>query len=72
MAGGSLLVQINGSCPPNKYLEGEEHNQKAKLLLVADLEKQKLQNTLTTSPVFVRSKEVVSDMLERSLLVYII
>ncbi|XP_031268967.1 uncharacterized protein LOC116127458 [Pistacia vera] len=62
--GGSLLVQMYGSCPPNKSPEAEECDQKAKLLLVPDLEKQKLQNTLTPSPVFVRSKKDVTNMLK--------
>ncbi|KAF5469155.1 hypothetical protein F2P56_013249 [Juglans regia] len=54
--GGSLMVQILGSLPPNEANETEQATRKGDLLLVS--EKQKLQNGLSTSPVIVRKDEM--------------
>ncbi|XP_023880957.2 uncharacterized protein LOC111993347 [Quercus suber] len=59
--GGSLMVQMFGSLPINKPIEVEEANQKGNLLLVP--EKQKVQSALSTSPVVVRTKKDVIDLL---------
>ncbi|KAL4633060.1 hypothetical protein ACB092_04G093900 [Castanea dentata] len=59
--GGSLMVQMFGSLPVNKPIEVEEANQKGNLLLVP--EKQKVQSALSTSPVVVRTKKDVIDLL---------
>ena len=61
MVGGSLTVQMFGSLPNNKPIEVEEANQKGNLLLVP--EKQKVQSALSTSPVVVRTKKDVIDLL---------
>ena len=61
MVGGSLMVQMFGSLPINKPIEVEEANQKGNLLLVP--EKQKVQSALSTSPVVVRTKKDVIDLL---------
>lgn len=58
MAGGSLMVQILGSLPPNEATKTEQATRKGDLLLVS--EKQKLQDGLSTSPVVVRKN--VMDM----------
>ncbi|KAL5815482.1 hypothetical protein ACOSQ4_026123 [Xanthoceras sorbifolium] len=62
--GGSLLVQIYGSTSPNKSIEAEDCNPERNLLMVPDLDKQKLQNNLSTSPVVVRTKKNVTDILK--------
>ncbi|KAM4106554.1 hypothetical protein ACJW30_04G070100 [Castanea mollissima] len=59
--GGSLMVQMFGSIPVNKPIEVEEANQKGNLLLVP--EKRKVQSALSTSPVVVRTKKDVIDLL---------
>lgn len=62
MVGGSLMVQIFGYLPPNKSIEHEEANQKGDLLLVPD--KRKVRSVLSTSPVVLRTKKDVIDMLK--------
>lgn len=61
MVGGSLMVQMFGSLTVNKPIEVEEANQKGNLLLVP--EKRKVQSALSTSPVVVRTKKDVKDLL---------
>ncbi|KAH7549403.1 hypothetical protein JRO89_XS13G0026000 [Xanthoceras sorbifolium] len=62
--GGSLLVQIYGSTSPNKSIEAEDCNPERNLLMVPDLDKQKLRNNLSASPVVVRTKKNVTDILK--------
>ncbi|XP_062157879.1 uncharacterized protein LOC133865482 isoform X2 [Alnus glutinosa] len=53
--GGSLMVQILGSLPPNKSVEAEEGKQKGDLLLLRD--KQNMQNGLSASPLVVTTRK---------------
>jgi len=55
MVGGSLMVQILGSLPPNKSVEAEEGKQKGDLLLLRD--KQNMQNGLSASPLVVTTRK---------------
>lgn len=61
--GGSLLVQMYGSSFPDKSLEAEECTKNGSLLLILELDKQKLRNNLSTTQVAVRSKKDMTDML---------
>lgn len=64
MVGGSLLVQMYGSSSPDKSLEAEECTKNGSLLLIPELDNEKLQNNLSTTPVAVRSKKDMTDMLK--------
>ncbi|XP_021643769.2 uncharacterized protein LOC110637756 isoform X2 [Hevea brasiliensis] len=61
--GGSLIVQIFGTLTPNyESIKVGKDKEKDDLLLVPD--KQKLQNSLSASPVVVRSRKDIIDMLK--------
>ncbi|KAH9763500.1 Integral membrane protein DUF6 containing protein [Citrus sinensis] len=62
--GGSLLVQMYRSSSPDKSLKAEECTKTGSLLLIPELDKEKLQNNLSTTPVAVRSKKDMTDMLK--------
>ncbi|KAL5748785.1 hypothetical protein ACOSQ2_026082 [Xanthoceras sorbifolium] len=62
--GGSLWVQICRSTSPNKSIEAEDCNPERNLIMVPDLDKQKLGNNLPASPVVVRTKKNVTDILK--------
>ncbi|KAK2664512.1 hypothetical protein Ddye_003086 [Dipteronia dyeriana] len=61
--GGSLFVQIYGSSA-DKSIEAEDCNPKGNLLMVPDLDKRKLGNNIFASPVVVRTKKDVTDILK--------
>ncbi|KAK0587942.1 hypothetical protein LWI29_031611 [Acer saccharum] len=63
--GGSLLVQIYGSSSADKSIGAEDCNPKGNLLMaVPDLDKRKLGNNIFASPVVVRTKKDVTDILK--------
>ncbi|PQQ15488.1 uncharacterized protein Pyn_28881 [Prunus yedoensis var. nudiflora] len=57
--GGSLVVQIFGSSPPQEFTVAEDGNEKGDLRRLPM--EHKLKNGLSTSPIVVRSKKDVSD-----------
>lgn len=54
-------MQMFGSSSPTKEVENDETNNEIKFL--SAVEKQKLKNGLSVSPVVVRSREDVNDVL---------
>ncbi|KAJ4848125.1 hypothetical protein Tsubulata_049204 [Turnera subulata] len=60
--GGSLVVQIFGTSSPKLSLKAEAKHRKGDVLQVLD--KQKLHNGLSTSPIVVTSRKNVTDLLK--------
>lgn len=62
LVGGSLIVQMFGTSPTKELKEAEESNQKCDLLLAPH--EQLIKNGLSASPIVVRSRKDVVNILK--------